>query len=270
MKRIFALIFIGLMLLPALACAQSLGQGTSRVFDQAELMTAQEVQSLESLIAKLRREYGMDIAVLTSKDAPVNRSQAYADGFYDKNGLGMGTDGSGMLLLIDMKNRVPTISTKGLMIRYLTDARLDALLDTADPYLQQGAFGQAASQVIKQVGVFLKNGIPLGQYNAEEKGKSVTPVKVVLAALIGLACGLALFVAVRWKYGLKGAAYRYDYQGNSTVTITGGTDVYLRTQVTKVPKASGKSGGSGFSGGRSTIHRSSGGSIHGGRSGRRF
>ncbi len=276
MKRIVAAIAVCILLLPLAALGQTLGQGSQRVFDNAKLMSQSEIDRLESTITMLKNQYGMDYAILTSNDAKTGRSQEFADDFYDNNGFGAGDDASGILILIDMNNRELTVSTTGLMIRYITDARLNTLLDTAMPYLTNGEYGQAAFMALAQMSVYLKNGIPNDQYNEDEEGiidryvkpRAVTMGEAAIALAAGLISGLVLFLSVRHAYAMKGSAYKYDLKKNATVNITGATDVYLRTQVVRVPRATSSSGGGGM-GGRSSTHRSSSGRIHGGGS-RRF
>ncbi len=276
MKKIAALLLICL-LLPLAALAQTLGAGSQRVFDDAGLMSQSDIAKLESQIAQMRSRYDMDIVVLTSDHATDGQSLAFADDFYEKGGFGVGADHSGFLFFIDMKNRVPTISTEGLMIRYITDNRLEYLLDRAYVYLVDSDYGAAVAEVLKWLDSYLQGGIRPDQYNQDEYGnidyyrtsvKSLTGGEIAIALAAGLLAGLGLFLGIRWRYGLKGSTYKYDVHGNSAVNITGATDVYLRTQVTKTPKASSGSGGSG--GGRSSTHHSSSGRVHGGGSGRRF
>jgi uncharacterized protein len=176
-----------------------------------------------------------------------------------------------------MNNREITVSTSGQMIRYITDARLSTLLDSVAPYLTGGEYGQGAFMALAQLSVYLSNGIPSGQYNEDEEGaidryvkpRAVTLGEAAIAMLAGLASGAVLFFAIRHAYAMKGSAYKYDLQKNTTVNVTGATDVYLRTQVTRTPRASSSSGGGGIGGLRSSTHRSSSGRIHGGGS-RRF
>jgi uncharacterized protein len=276
MKKVIAIFFVCLLLLPLFGLAESLGQGSQRVFDNAKLMDQSDIAKLEGLISLIRKQYAMDVVVLTSNDAPIDKSQAFADDFYDQNGFGQGSDHDGILILIDMSNRFMTISTTGLMIRYITDARLSTMTDTAYPYLADGQYGQAAYTALMQLSVYLGNGIPGNQYNLDENGnidryqvktKAVTFGEAAIALLCGLLGGLILFLSVRRIYAMKGSAYKYDLNANTSVTITAATDVYLRTQVTRVPRASSSSGGGS---GRSSTHSSSSGRIHGGGSGRRF
>lgn len=279
MKRLY-LIIIAVLITAALALpasAETLGEGSARVFDYAGLMSESEISELEALISGMRSAYNMDFVVLTSNDAASGESMAYADDFYDYNGFGVGTEWDGFLFFIDMNNRVPTISTCGLMIRYVTDARLNALLDTSYNYLAEDQFASAAYMTLSQLEGFIQEGIPSDQYNIDEYGntdyyyetepmRALTGTEFLIALGIGLVCALILFSSVKYRYGLKGSTYKYNLNGNTVVNITGATDVYLRTNVVKVRKQSSSSGG----GSRSSTHSSSSGRSHGGGSGRSF
>jgi uncharacterized protein len=269
MKKIGALTLALFFLIgiPLAASASSLGAGSKRVFDYAGLMSASEITSLEALIKDARAQYGMDIAVLTSNDAKDGASQAYADDFYDYNGFGKGPDGDGFLLFIDMHNRVTTVSTKGIMIRYITDARLSVLLDIGYAYLHNGEYGKAVTVTLMQLKFYLQQGIPSGQYNYTTE-KTLTPGEMAVSLGAGLLTALVFISVVRHQYGLKGSTYKYDLQGNTTVSVTGAEDEYLRTSVVRTRRQMPSSGGGGGFG--SSTHRSGSGSIHGGGSGRRF
>ena len=129
---------------------------------------------------------------------------------------------------------------------------------------------------LTQLTVYLSNGIPSGQYNQDEEGtidryvkpRAVTLGEAAIALLVGLLSGIVLFFTVRHAYAMKGSAYKYDLNKNTTVNVTGATDVFLRTQVSRTPKAS-SSGGGGIGGMGSSTHRSFSGRVHGGGS-RRF
>lgn len=272
---ITALLLIAAVLyLPASA---SLGEGENRVFDYAELMNKEEIARLEAVISDLRAAYNMDFVILTSYDAQEDESLAYADDFYDYNGFGAGSEWDGFLFFIDMNNRVPTISTCGLMIRHVTDSRLQILLDTAYDYLAQGNFADAAYMTLIRLENFLDEGIPSDQYNIDEyenidyyyeykPARALTAGEFLIALVIGMICGLILFGTVKYRYGLKGSTYSYNVPANTAVNITGASDNYLRTNVIKTRKQTS----SGKGGSASSTHRSSSGRSHGGGSGRRF
>lgn len=282
-KLIIIIIAVLLMMVPVLpVSAQTLDDGSRRVFDDAGLMSESEISELEEIISGLRNAYNMDFVVLTSDDAPAGQSTAFADDFYDYNGFGSGAEWDGFLFFIDMNNRVPTISTCGLMIRYVTDPRLNALLDTAYEYLVQEQYANAAAMTLRQLEGFITEGIPSDQYNADEYGntdyynsdydtepvRQLTGGEFLIALAAGLVAALIMYASVSAKYGLKGSTYNYNLSHNTEMQITDATDVYLRTNVVKVLKQRSVSSGSG--GSRSSTHSSSSGRSHGGGSGRRF
>ena len=91
-------------------------EGT-RVFDEAGLFSAEEVQELETRIDEVRDSQDADLAVLTVEDAQGESAESYADDFYDSHGLGVGDDASGILLSIDMDNREIYVSTTGYAMK---------------------------------------------------------------------------------------------------------------------------------------------------------
>lgn len=281
MKKLFSVLIAVLIFTAALAVpasAETLGESGTRVFDYAGLMSESEIAGLEEMISGLRSAYNMDFVVLTSNDAPAGESMAYADDFYDYNGFGTGAEWDGFLYFIDMNNRVPTISTCGLMIRYVTDDRLNALLDTSYNYLAEGQYAASATATLSQLDGFIREGIPSDQYNYDDQGntdyyydtepavRALSGGEFIASLAIGLGCALILFASVKYRYGLKGSTYKYNINANTSVNITGATDVYLRTNVVRVLKQ--RSSGGGGSGSRT--HTSSSGRSHGGGSGRRF
>ena len=108
----------------------SMGEGT-RVFDYADLFSGGEEARLNEKLLEFIEKSEMDAVVVTIDDAEGKSSAAYADDFYDYNGFGRQEDHRGALFLIDMDNREIYLSTTGLMIRYMTDARVERLLDEA-------------------------------------------------------------------------------------------------------------------------------------------
>ena len=63
--------------------------------------------------------------MLTTDDTNGKTTQEYADDFFDA----IAENGDGVALLIDMQNREICISTGGIAIRYLTDARIEDILN---------------------------------------------------------------------------------------------------------------------------------------------
>lgn len=264
-----------LVLLVALYAA-ALAAGT-RVYDGADLFSAQEEQELEEAIARFQEETGMDFVIVTS-DEPVEdgKQNRVADEFYIQGDFGLDAEGSGVLYYIDMYNRYHYLYTRGEMIDYLTGSRIDAAIDGGQSLLAQGDYVGAALEMIDRVRGYLKSGIPEGQYRYDiltgerltSRHKALTAMEMLVCAAVGLAAGAALVIAVKRRYHLKGSTYSYSFRENCEVEITGRMDDYLRTTTTQTRRPDPpRSSGGGRHGGGSGVHTSSGGGHYGGGGG---
>lgn len=135
----------------------------TRVFDQAGLFTTAKITSFEHTIDYIQSNYSIDVAIVTTNDAQGKSSMAYADNFYDDHGIGYGNAKDGVLLLIDMDNREAYISTSGIMIKYLTDSRINTMLDHLMPSLGGQDYSHAAECFLYDTKVYLNEGIPENQ-----------------------------------------------------------------------------------------------------------
>lgn len=276
-KKLLGILLVLLMPLLALADMQ--------VIDNANLFTTTDVSRMNDVIARIEREHQVDMVVLTTNDVPTDYSESmwrvrdYADDFYDNGGYGMGEDFSGMLILLDMNNRVMWLSTGGVMIDYITDAREESILDRAYTYLSYGDYGEAMVAALDRVEYYMNKGRQEGSFRYDEVTgqrlsgyyNTLTSGELGVAALAGGGVALAIFLSISGSYSLKGSTYSYDRSANSSLVLTRDDEVFVRQFTRRTPRntgSHGSSGGGGRSGG-SGVHRSSGGRSHGG-GGRRF
>lgn len=272
LKLIVLFALVTLLSIPVFA---SLGEGYERVFDYSSLFTPDEADALQSKIDSLRNDYGMDVLILTSDESYADDSIGYADDFFDYNDFGTGEELDGFVFFIDMQNRVPTISTHGLMIRYITDYRLEVLLDVGHDALVEGRYGDAAMITLDTLEGYLMEGIPDNQHNIdengnvdyyyEEAGHNWTLI-IAIAIIAGVIAALIFRNVNTSSYSLKGSTYKFDINKNTEAEITSKSDTYIRTSVTKTPKAPPPDSDSGGS----STHSSSSGETHGGGSGSGF
>lgn len=269
-----------LSVFPAMAA-----EDEQRVYDEAGLFTEEETRQLEDSITRLREEIHMDVAVVTADQLDGKASMEYADDFYDEHGFGVGKDGDGVLLLMDMYHRELTISTTGVMVRLLTDERIDEILDAAIGGMADEDYKLAADVFLQMVGQYYQEGIQSDQYIYDsETGRisvyrSIRWYEALVAVLVAAAAAAATCVSVQREYLMKrtrsqaanfNKAYtadcRFQYQTQDDQLI----NQFVTQHVIARNNSSGggnRSGGSGS--GRSTVHRSSSGRSHGGGS-RRF
>lgn len=276
-KKMILSLMLALLLLPAAALADV------QVIDDAGVIGEDMEIEITRAIDQIEEEYQIDLVVLVTEDVPTDysedswRIEAYADDFFDYGGYGMGDDASGMLYMIDLNNRIPWISTAGVMIDYLNDSRIEALHDASYSYLASGRYDKAALTVINRTGDYLRQGREKGQFRFDrDTGERISGLynplegfEVLLAAGGGVAAALIFIGAVNGSYSLKGSTYSYPMQKKTAFNLTRDEESFLRQTVSRVARSSGSGGGGGRSGG-SSVHRSSSGRSHGGGGGRRF
>lgn len=286
-RRLLAVwLFAALVLL---GTGTALAAGETRIFDMAGLFSEEELEDLSGDIEALRDRMDMDVAVVTTEDNP-GSAESFADRFYEEQGLGNGSSHDGVLFLIDLDNGELWISTEGRMLRYVTDARLEVILDNAFEPAADGDFYQAAKSFLADVETCYENGIAGDQYNYDrDTGKvsryhSIRWYEFLFALLAAGACGGMAVRGVMREYNMRDDAdklsanfklsYRKDSRFSSGNVLA---DVIIGSYITQQVISSAGRGGSGrssgrgslSSGGRTTTHRSSSGRTHGG-GGRKF
>lgn len=276
-KKLLPILLV-LLLLPVIALADV------QVIDKANLFSAADVNAMEAIIARIEEKHQVDMVVLTTLDTPDDYSESmwrvrdYADDYYDNGGFGMGEDDSGMLILLDMNNRVMWLSTGGVMMEYINDAREEDILDAASYYLSWNDYGDAIIAALDRVERLMEKGRAEGTFLYDEvTGKrlggiynALTSSEMMVAAIAGAAIALVVYMSVGGSYSLKGSTYSYNRSANANVTFIRDDEVFVRQFSSRTPRNTGSHGtsGGGRSGG-SGVHRSSGGRSHGG-GGRRF
>lgn len=183
---------------------------------------------------------------------------AYADDFYDDNGIGCGPNNDGLLLLIDMDNRKVWITTTGGAIDLFTDAHIDTLLDDeVMPHMEDSDYYGAADAFLTRAARYMKysggEGPFLGHpvlYTAIALGGSLLVGGIVAACLAGSHNKLP-----------NSAQLARAYTGTNGVRLSRKEDRFVATHTARVAIPKSSSGGSG---GGSSTHSGSSGVSHGG------
>lgn len=261
-------------LVPFAAFAQQ--TSAPRVFDEAALFSEAEKAELESEIAEARSAYpDMDVAIVTTNTTNGKTAQAYADDFYEENGIGEGSQRSGLLLLIDMGGREVRLSGAGKGMRYFTDQRMENILDEVTGSLSEGDYAAAGSIFLQNYSYYMEQGIPSDQYLYDpETGKisryrTLTSTEALIFAAISLLVGAGCCGAVAAKYQLKLFTQKYPLWEKSRIELTKKEDQFINQIVTSetIPRDNDMGGGPG--GNVTTTHTSSSGMTHSG-AGRNF
>lgn len=280
MKRLLVL----LLSLVILICAPlPVFAATPKIVDDAGLLSQTEIADLEAQAKSLSDRYSMDIVIVTVDSLDGQSSESFADDYYDQNGYGIGSDFSGILLLLSMEYRDWAISTCGEAIYALPDRSVQSVFSDISGYLSQDQYYPAFCAYLDALEPYLKayiGGTPidgavddfdgLGIYTPGALDTDATSnfqwylQKIGIAFIIGAVVALVVVLIMRSQMNTAksqhGAA---SYMNSSTYQIGLQQDIYLYSQIRKVRKSENNSGGGG-----SSVHRSSGGRSHGGGHGK--
>ncbi len=246
------------------------------IYDDADLLTAEEESGLEAQIERMHESWDMNFLAVTTEDASGKSSMEYADDFYDAK-YPEASEEDGILYLIDMDHREIYLSTSGEAIRYLTDARIERILDEAYEAVAEGDYYGTFQAFLDATEDYLSQGIPSDQYHYDvETGErdeyhapvsaqspKITVTEAVIALVAALLAAGGTCGVIVGKYQLKFEDFHYDAYTDAEVRLWVNEDRLINSFIThrKIPQNNGNSGGGGS---RSSVHHSSSGRSHGG------
>ena len=287
MKRLCAL---AVCLCLMLAAALSVFAADQRVYDAAGLFSAEQISSLESSIQELRSHTGMDAVVVTATNKKGKSTQEFAEECYYTGGFGQGSGRSGFLYFIDMEERVTHISTAGGAITVFSDSNLCKVMDGAYACLGNGDFAGSAESVISDfVGYYVK-AIDMGYtYDADSgvwaapvKKKSLSPLKLLISALLSALTASGSVNSVKRKYAMKDEAASAAKSTVAALAVAGLGFAFanrqddlidshtVRRALPIAPKGGSAGGPDNKPFGGSTTHTGAGGMTFGGKTGGKF
>ncbi|EPH99050.1 hypothetical protein D920_01418 [Enterococcus faecalis 13-SD-W-01] len=235
------------------------------VDDQAQLFTAEQIQELEQQAAPLNEKIKGNVFIVTTA-TNTEEPRDFADDYLRQQ---IGNDQNGSVLLLDMNQREIYISTSGNMIDYLTDSRIDSILDDVYNQMSNQNYFEAAKAYLTKAQEYVEDGVPGGHYRVDEETGKITRYKTLtvfeIIIALGLAAGLSIafyFITIS-KYQLKFKTYTYPFREKASLKLTDKTDRLTNSFVTtrRIPKSPPPGSGGG---GGSTTHSSGGGTFGGG------
>ncbi len=267
LKKVLSFISAAVVLLTVTSMT-AYAENSDKVVDNADILTDSEEAELEDMILDIIEKHGRkyDIAVVTTYGTNGKSIEAFADDYYDYNGYGYGSKNSGIILAIDMEERAYHMSTCGEGITVFTDYGLERLDSNFVSFLSSGdysdAFRSFADESDELIDYYESNGKP---YDIYRKKHYVLYFMIALAAGLIIAATVCGMMSSQLKsVNMQTQAENYIRQGS--FRVTGGTDKFLYSNVTKT-RVSSSSGSSGHRSGGSSTHSSSSGSSHGGHGG---
>ncbi len=272
--------------------------------DDAGLLTSGEASELNRALDEISERQEMEIAVITVPELPDGyTAQSYADDIYDYYGYGYGEDDDGILLLLSMGEREWAVTTYGYGITAFPDGIIDLIMNDCLYYISDGAyfsgfscFAQLCDEYITKakngytgdntyVGYDPFFGTSDGYYSSDDAmaiiGGASGPTAITVTGGIPFALPLSLIAGFLfsglivgvWKSELKSVGKQSgasEYARRDSIRVTLSRDLFLYRNVSRTRRQTQQNTGGhgGMRSGGSSVHRSSSGRSHGGRSGR--
>ncbi len=245
-------------------------ESASRVVDSAGLFSKRDADALEDKAEALADKYGADVVIHTVKSDYGMGADNYAKAFYQYGGYGLGSDYSGVLLVM-FGNGYYDLYTEGNVPGCLEDYEsatrlLELTAEDAEKNNSAAKGGETFLKLLEKA--FKSNKIP------HSTGTWI--MSAIMAAVAGLIPGgISRGSASASMKTVRSAFDSNDYLVDGSFRIDGGQDVFVGVTTTRVynPPAQIKTGSPGGGGGGGSVysggHISSSGSSHAG-SGRKF
>lgn len=269
MKRFWSILFLFLLILPLyIPTARASDLPIPRIVDNADLLLDTEIDALERQSEQIREDLGMDAVIVTVNSLDGRSAKSYADSYFDDHDYGVGSERSGILLLIDMDSRQWYISTSGAARSAVPDDCVDELFDAMADDLSGGRYYNAFRAYLQALSGRLENqsgGQPvirdddLYYDHTYHISRSFSIGDLLLPVVVGAFAGSIGLLILRGTMNTKRRkSSAGDYLRQGTYHLRVHRDLFLYNQITKVPRPKETSGGS---------HHSSGGGHSGGHGG---
>ena len=287
----FTVIVLLLILTMSLAAAPAWASDLPKVVDEADLLASYEEQELEAFLQETGDKYGLDIVAVTVNTYTESDIGKFTEKYYDDNGYGFDAEGSGVIMLIAIDDGEFYIDRVGYALDMISDSDWQAVENDVVEYLSDGDFAGGFKRFGEMTGEICEEyqnygpSYPPGPEGPTKPDKGEYP----LAANLGISGALGALVSAistgRNKSRLKSVRSKNqasDYVREDSLALSDNRDLYLYSQVTRVPrpKNNEQMGGAGTVAaggaiahgmnqghGGSTFHTTSSGRRHGGTGG---
>lgn len=217
------------------------------VVDEADLLTDAEAAELIQRCIQFRDASGLELVILTVDDLGGKTAIAYADDYFDAH-----YGENGILLLISMAERDWCISTCGTAIEAFADTDLMDMEDGIMKYLPEGDYSRAFHQFV---------------YDAEyywcDEGVSDLEASLSIGIIAGAVIALITLLILRGTMNTKRSQHSAgSYEVEGSYNLRRHQDLFLYSKVSKQANQKNNSSSG------SSVHTSSSGRSHGGRSGK--
>lgn len=243
MKKLMKL-SIFFMLLFLFIGESSISADVQRIYDDANLLTDEEVADLEEKAAVYYDEWETDFIILTTNDADGKDIKQYMGDFTDELAEKFNrTEDNMVVLTMDMKSRDVTVNGFGLGEKYVDNKRSESIRNKITPDLSNENYYDAFILFFESSHEYL--GITPGM----NPDSIFFNTYIQLAIAVVLAGVIVFFMAYNSGGRVTVSGKTYMDQENSRVISK--SDRYIRKTVTRTKKPSNNNsgGGGGITGG---------------------
>ena len=238
-----------------------------KIYDFASLLTSQEEVILYDEVIQFIEKSNLDLAIVTVSDydkicSYEDCSQVYADDFYDYNSFGLGDDYSGLLFLVDMKNREIYISTTGKAMDMYNDIRIDKILDAIYTEFGSDKYFEGITKFMTIIENYDTMGLPSNidsKYAISADGEIYRKFPwLIVLGVPSVITIIVMGILISKNKMVKVATTSREYLEKGSINIKVVRDVLTSSHTTSTPISHSSSSGGGSS------HSGSSGRSHGG------
>ncbi len=250
-------IFSFLLIIMVLISSHTAFAKTVSVYDEAYMLSDEQIRTLEEKYNAVRDKYNIDVAIAIQPSLYSATAMESADDFYDYNEYGMGDNDDGILLYICSGTREYHITTHAKAIDAFNKNGIRYVKEQILPYLEGSDYYGAANEFVLAADELLQmyaNGEP---YNEKSKKDIVIPILIA----IGVSLLIAFILTAKKLSQMKTAnkqTYANDYMKPGSMQIGFSRDIFLYSHVDRREKPKSNS---------NSTHKSSSGRTHGGGGG---
>lgn len=261
-KKLSAILFVIVLCLSTMFPVFA-AESSSRIIDQADLLTSSEESALLRKLDEISTRQNMDVVVATTSTLEGASVQEYAERLYLEGGFGYGDSKDGLLLLISMEDSDWYLSTCGYGTTAFTEAGSEYIGKQITPDLSNGNYAAAFTTYAKLSDDFItqaRTGKPYDSSNLPREPLSM--IWIPIALVVGFI--VSKIIVGRMESELKTVrtqAAANNYVTKGSMQITDNRDLFLYHNVTKTEKPKNNTS-------ENNTHRSSSGTTHGGTGGK--
>lgn len=259
------------LLLAACFTVTAFATQSDYVIDEAGLFTDAQRQALEQRAAAISAEYDFGVYIVTLEDfrdyTNSSNIEKFAVRYYDDHDFGFGDDHAGTMLMLSMAERDYCLDFNSKRADTIfTEAGRDWMENRFLLHFRGNDFYSGFNEYLNTCEEYLeaaRNGEPVGQGmpSSADEEKLSPAIALIPGAIAALLVGI-FTCAPMHSAGTKRDADQYVVQGS--LNLRRRSDMFLHRSVSRRPRQTQSSGGSGHSSG--SHHYSSG--SHSGRSGK--